>query len=55
MRYGVARGVFTNEAGMGSSAIAHAASNVREPAEQGCGAFLRCLLPLCQSAPSQPW
>ena len=35
MRYGVARGVFTNEAGMGSSAIAHAASNVREPAEQG--------------------
>ena len=35
MRYGVARGVFTNEAGMGSSAIAHAASNVQEPAEQG--------------------
>ena len=35
MRYGVARGVFTNEAGMGSSAMAHAASNVREPAEQG--------------------
>lgn len=35
MRYGVARGVFTNEAGMGSSAMAHAASNVKEPAEQG--------------------
>ena len=35
MRYGVARGVFTNEAGMGSSAMAHAASDVREPAEQG--------------------
>ena len=35
MRYGVARGVFTNEACMGSSAIAHAASNVQEPAEQG--------------------
>lgn len=35
LRYGVARGVFTNEAGMGSSAIAHAAANVREPAEQG--------------------
>ena len=29
MRYGVARGVFTNEAGMGSSAMAHAASDVR--------------------------
>ena len=35
MRYGVARGVFTNEAGMGSSAMAHAASDVKEPAEQG--------------------
>lgn len=35
MRYGIARGVFTNEAGMGSSAMAHAASNVKEPAEQG--------------------
>lgn len=35
MRYGVARGVFTNEAGMGSSAIAHAAADVREPGEQG--------------------
>ncbi|MCI8479139.1 MAG: alanine:cation symporter family protein [Oscillospiraceae bacterium] len=35
MRYGIARGVFTNEAGMGSSAIAHAAAQVRDPAEQG--------------------
>ena len=35
MRYGVARGGFTNEAGMGSSAMAHAASDVKEPAEQG--------------------
>lgn len=35
MRFGVARGVFTNEAGMGSSAMAHAASDVKEPAEQG--------------------
>lgn len=35
MRYGVARGVFTNEAGMGSSAMAHAASDVRAPGEQG--------------------
>ncbi len=35
MRYGVARGVFTNEAGMGSSAIAHGASSAREPGEQG--------------------
>ncbi len=35
MRYGIARGVFTNEAGLGSSAIAHAQANVKEPAEQG--------------------
>lgn len=35
LRYGVARGVFTNEAGMGSSSIAHAAAEVNEPAEQG--------------------
>lgn len=35
IRYGVARGVFTNEAGLGSSAMAHAAADVREPAEEG--------------------
>lgn len=35
MRYGIARGVFTNEAGLGSSAIAHAQAKVKEPAEQG--------------------
>ena len=40
MRYGVARGVFTNEAGLGSSAIAHAAADVSEPAEQGLWAML---------------
>lgn len=31
VRYGVARGLFTNEAGIGTSAIAAAASHVREP------------------------
>lgn len=35
MRYGIARGVFTNEAGLGSSAIAHAQASVKEPGEQG--------------------
>ena len=35
LRYGVARGVFTNEAGMGTSAMAHAASDVEDPAEEG--------------------
>ena len=35
MRYGVARGVFSNEAGLGSSAVVHAAADVKEPAVQG--------------------
>jgi len=35
MRYGVARGVFTNEAGLGSSAMAHAQAQVKNPVEQG--------------------
>ncbi len=35
MRYGVARGVFTNEAGLGTSAMAHAAADVESPAHQG--------------------
>ncbi len=35
LRYGVARGVFTNEAGMGTSAMAHAASQVEDPAQEG--------------------
>ncbi|MCI8916963.1 MAG: sodium:alanine symporter family protein [Oscillospiraceae bacterium] len=35
LRYGVARGVFTNEAGLGMSAIAHACADVDHPARQG--------------------
>ena len=35
LRYGVARGVFTNEAGLGTSAMAHAAADVDRPAQQG--------------------
>ena len=35
LRYGAARGIFTNEAGLGMSAIAHACADVDEPAEQG--------------------
>lgn len=35
MRYGIARGVFTNEAGLGSSALAHAQTPQEEPAVQG--------------------
>lgn len=35
MRYGVARGLFSNEAGMGSTPHAHAAANVPKPSDQG--------------------
>lgn len=35
MRYGFARGIFSNEAGLGSSSIVHSTSNNREPVEQG--------------------
>ena len=35
IRKGMARGVFSNEAGLGSSVIAHSASEVREPVKQG--------------------
>lgn len=35
LRIGVSRGVFTNEAGMGTAGIAHAAARVDHPVEQG--------------------
>jgi len=35
MRYGVARGVFSNEAGLGSAPMAHAAARTNDPVKQG--------------------
>ena len=35
MHYGFARGVFSNEAGLGSAPIAHAASSTKDPVQQG--------------------
>ncbi len=35
LRIGCSRGVFTNEAGMGTASIAHAAAETEHPAEQG--------------------
>lgn len=35
MRYGIARGVFSNEAGLGSAPMAHSASSTKDPAKQG--------------------
>ena len=36
MRYGVTRGIFSNEAGCGTSPTAHAAANTKSPHHQGC-------------------
>lgn len=35
IRFGIARGVFSNEAGLGSSVTVHSASDVKEPVVQG--------------------
>ena len=35
MHYGFSRGVFSNEAGLGSAPIAHAASSTKDPVKQG--------------------
>jgi len=40
IRFGVARGVFSNEAGLGSAAIAHAAAKTNNPVQQGLIAML---------------
>jgi AGCS family alanine or glycine:cation symporter len=40
IRFGVARGVFSNEAGLGSAPIAHAAAKTNSPVEQGLVAML---------------
>lgn len=40
IHYGVARGVFSNEAGLGSAAMAHAAAKTNEPVREGLVAML---------------
>lgn len=35
MRYGFARGIYSNEAGLGTAPIAHASSSAKNPVEQG--------------------
>lgn len=39
-RYGIARGLFSNEAGMGSTPNSHAVADVLHPAEQGLSAMV---------------
>lgn len=48
MRNGVARGIFSNEAGLGSAPIAAAAAQTKEPVRQGlvsmCGTFIDTII-----------
>ncbi len=44
LRVGVSRGVFTNEAGMGTAGIAHAAANVAHPVKQGLMGIMEVFL-----------
>ena len=54
MRYGVARGLFSNEAGMGSTPHAHATADVKHPSEQGIiammGVFIATFIILTMTA-----
>ena len=44
MRFGFARGIFSNEAGLGSSVIAHSASETKEPVKQGLWGILEVFI-----------
>ena len=44
MSVGCARGVFTNEAGMGTASIVHASANARHPVEQGMMGLLEVMI-----------
>ncbi len=54
IRYGVARGLFSNEAGMGSTPHAHATAEVKHPSEQGIiammGVFIDTFIVLTMTA-----
>ena len=44
LRTGVSRGVFTNEAGMGTAGIAHGSANVKHPIDQGLMGIMEVFL-----------
>ncbi len=44
MRYGVARGIFSNEAGLGSASMAHAVAKTPHPARQGTIAMVGVMI-----------
>lgn len=44
MKYGVARGIFSNEAGLGTGSLAHAAAQTEEPVRQGLVAMVETFI-----------
>ena len=44
MRFGVARGIFSNEAGLGSASIAHAVAQTKHPVRQGTIAMIGVMI-----------
>ncbi len=44
IRFGVARGIFSNEAGLGSAPIAHAAAKTNNPVRQGTISMLETFI-----------
>jgi AGCS family alanine or glycine:cation symporter len=44
MRYGVARGIYANEAGYGTAAVAYGTARTREPREQGLQAMMEVFI-----------
>ncbi len=44
MRFGVARGIFSNEAGLGSASIAHAVAQTKHPVRQGSIAMVGVMI-----------
>lgn len=44
MRYGIARGLFSNEAGMGSTPHSHAVAKVKHPSQQGFVAIMGVII-----------
>ena len=47
MRYGMARGIFSNEAGVGSASVTHAAATVKSPGEQAIWGPLEVFVDTC--------
>jgi AGCS family alanine or glycine:cation symporter len=47
MRYGLARGIYANEAGYGTAAVAYATARSREPVQQGLNAVIEVFIVSC--------